>query len=50
MYDVVPLTIVIDYLKDDVGDKVDQFLGIMKIIDKNIDADWESINKELYKN
>jgi len=36
VYDIVPLTIVLDYLKDDVGDRVDQFLGIMKVIDKHI--------------
>jgi hypothetical protein len=50
VYDIVPLTIVFDYLKDDVGDKVDQFLGIMKVIDKNIDADYETINKKLFEN
>lgn len=37
IYDVVPLTIVLDYLKDDVGDRVEQFLSIMKLIDKHID-------------
>jgi len=25
IFDVVPLTLVVDYLKDDVGDKVEQF-------------------------
>mgnify|MGYP000674952887 CR=1 FL=1 len=37
IYDVVPLTIVLDYLNDDVSDKVENFLSIMKLIDKNID-------------
>jgi hypothetical protein len=49
IYDVVPLTIVLDYLKDDVGDRVEQFLSIMKLIDKNIDSDVETINKRLYE-
>ena len=49
IYDVVPLTIVLDYLKDDVGDRVEQFLSIMKLIDKNIDQDVEVINKKLYE-
>ena len=50
VYDIVPLTIVLDYLKDDVGDKVDQFLSIMKVIDRNLDHDVETINKKLYEN
>ena len=37
-------------MKDDVGDKVDQFLGIMKVIDRNIEEDYETINKKLYEN
>ena len=49
IYDVVPLTIVLDYLKDDVGDRVEQFLSIMKLIDKHIDQDVEHINKKLYE-
>jgi hypothetical protein len=37
IYDVVPLTIVIDYLKEDVGDKMETFLHLFKLIEKNID-------------
>ena len=44
---VVPLTIVLDYLKDDVGDKVEQFLGISKTIEKHIDQDVDFINSKL---
>jgi len=40
----VPLTIVIDYLKDDVSDKVEQFFSINKIIEKFIDHDVDFIN------
>jgi len=46
----LPLTIVLDYLKDDVGDRVDQVVGIMKVIDKNINSDYETINKKLFEN
>ena len=49
IYDVVPLTIVLDYLKEDVGDKVEQFVSIMKLIEKNIDQDVEVVNKKLYE-
>jgi hypothetical protein len=49
IYDVVPLTIVLDYLKEDVGDRVEQFQSIMKLIEKNIDQDVEVINKKLYE-
>lgn len=31
---MVPLTIVLDYLKDDVGDKVETFSNILKLVDK----------------
>jgi hypothetical protein len=37
IYDVLPMTIVLDYLKDDVGDKVETFNNILKIVDKNLD-------------
>lgn len=37
IYDVVPLTIVLDYLNDDVSDKVENFLSIMKLIEKHVD-------------
>lgn len=49
IYDVVPLTIVLDYLNDDVSDKVENFLSIMKLIDKNIDQDVDVINKKLHE-
>lgn len=47
IYDVVPLTIVLDYMKDDVGEKVDQFLSIFKIIEKNIDQGVDLINSKI---
>lgn len=34
IYEVVPLTIVLDYLNDNVGDQVHTFIAINKIIDK----------------
>jgi len=37
IYDVVPLTIVLDYLNDDVSDKMENFLSIMKLIEKHVD-------------
>ena len=40
----------LDYLKDDVGDRVDQVVGIMKVIDKHIESDFETINKKLFEN
>jgi hypothetical protein len=49
IYDVVPLTIVLDYLDENIGDKVENFLTIMKTIDKNIDQDVEVINKKLHE-
>ena len=45
MFDIVPLTIVIDYLKDDVGEKMEMFMNLHKIIEKNINEDFEEINK-----
>jgi len=41
IYDVVPLTIVIDYLKEDVGDKMETFLHMFKLFEKNIDNNTE---------
>lgn len=48
MFDIVPLTIVIDYLKDDVGEKMEMFMNLHKIIEKNIQDDFEEINKKMY--
>lgn len=47
IYDVVPITIVLDYLKDDVGDKVESFMNMFRIIEKNIDSDHENLNTKL---
>ena len=44
---MVPLTIIIDYLKEDVGDKMDMFLSIMKTMDKHIDQNVEFLNSKL---
>jgi hypothetical protein len=48
VFDIVPLTIVIDYLKDDVGEKMEMFMNLHKIIEKNIQDDFEEINKKIY--
>lgn len=47
IYDVLPLTIVLDYLKDDVGDRVETFFNIMKIVEKNLDSTVEQINAKM---
>ena len=43
----MPLTIVLNYLKDDIGDRVESFLNVFKLIDRNIDLEYESINQKL---
>jgi hypothetical protein len=43
----MPLTIVLDYLKDDIGDRVETFLNIFKLIDRNLEQDYEVINSKL---
>ena len=48
MFDIAPLTIVIDYMKDDVAEKMEMFMNLHKIIEKNINADFEEINKKTY--
>ena len=45
VYDVVPLTIVLDYMKDNVSENVQNFLQVHKIIDKVITKS-EKNNKE----
>lgn len=47
MYDIVPLTIVLDYLKDDLGEKMEMFMNLHKIIEKNIHEDYEIINQKM---
>lgn len=47
IYDVVPLTMVLDYLKDDVGEKVEQFLNVFKTIEKNINSEVSVINQKI---
>jgi len=37
IYDVVPLTIILDYLKDDVGDKMESWLNVYRCIEKHIE-------------
>ena len=43
IYEYVPLTIVLDYLKDDIGDRVEQFSQILKIIDKDGKQGFSSV-------
>ena len=47
IYDVLPLTIVLDYQRDDVGERMESFQQILKIIDKNISEDVDAINTKL---
>ena len=47
IYDIVPLTIVVDYQKEEVCDRMEQFFNVFKIIDKNINSDYESINQKI---
>lgn len=44
---MLPFTIVLDYLKDDVGDKVETFNNILKIVDKHLDSNVEMINAKM---
>ena len=47
IYDKVPLTIVVDYLKEDVGDRMEQFLNTFKLIEKNKTETVEQLNAKL---
>ena len=49
IFDTVPITIVLDYLKDDIGTKVEQVQTIINIIEKNLSNDTETINKKLFE-
>jgi hypothetical protein len=49
IYDIVPLTIVLDYLRDDVGERVEQFVQIMKVMEKNINEDVTVVNQRLHE-
>lgn len=49
IFETVPITIVLDYLKDDIGHKVEQVQTILNIIDKNINNDSDVINKKLFE-
>lgn len=47
IFDVVPITLVLDYLKDDIGIRVEQFQQILNILEKNIRCDTDTLNKKL---
>ena len=47
IYDSVPLTIILDYMKDDVGDKLETWCNIHKIIDRHRDAGVAVINAKM---
>ena len=49
VFEVLPLTIVIDYLKDDVSQKVEQVQTILNLIDKHLHQDYETINQKLHE-
>ena len=47
IYDTVPITMVLDYQKDDIGDKVELFLNLFRLIEKNIEQDVPYLNKKM---
>lgn len=49
IYDSMPITIVLDYQKDDIGDKVEVFLNILRLIEKNIDQDVSFLNSKMHE-
>jgi hypothetical protein len=40
---------VLDYLKDDLGEKMEMFMNLHKIIEKNINEDYELVNQKMYE-
>ena len=49
IYDVMPLTVVIDYLKDDVSQNVETVFNMIKIMEKYKEEIVETINSKLYE-
>ena len=49
IYDVMPLTVVIDYLKDDVSQNVETVFNMIKIMEKHKEESVEIINSKLYE-
>ena len=45
----MPLTVVIDYLKDDVSQNVETVFNMIKIMEKYKESDVETINTKLYE-
>lgn len=45
----MPLTVVIDYLKDDVSQNVETVFNMIKIMEKYKESDVETINSKLYE-
>ena len=39
----------LDYLKDDLGEKMEMFMNLHKIIEKNINEDYELVNQKMYE-
>jgi hypothetical protein len=47
VFDVVPLTFILDFKSESIWDNLDHFKQILKIIDSNSDSDISTINKKL---
>ena len=45
----MPLTVVIDYLKDDVSQNVETVFNMIKIMEKHKEESVETINSKLYE-
>lgn len=47
VYDLLPLTFVIDFKSEFIWDQLDLFKGALKIIENNLEADVNEINRKL---
>lgn len=39
----------LDYLKDDLGEKMEMFMNLHKIIERNVNEDYELVNQKMYE-
>jgi hypothetical protein len=48
VFDLLPLTFIIDFKSESLYDQFETFRGVLKLIDSNINQDVNEINKKLF--
>lgn len=48
VYDILPLTFLLDFKSDNMYEQYETFKSVHKLLEQNINSDYQDINKKLF--